>query len=192
MLNKVAVVILNWNGKSFLEIFLPTVIKHSGDALIVVADNQSSDDSVLFLRNNFPDVTVIVNPGNDGFSGSAIPDSEFAIDGLARNPEPPRCLVAVAAGLFQNGKDMPALDLLQRSACRFHRPGRAATDIIREAPEDQRALDEIAKFPHISGPGIARKGCPHRPDIFHSPLDNIFLTPPTARQTEFSCFPCRP
>jgi GT2 family glycosyltransferase len=69
MLNaKVAVVILNWNGKSFLEKFLPTVIKYSKNAQIVVADNQSSDDSVSFLKEFFPEVRIIINPSNNGFS----------------------------------------------------------------------------------------------------------------------------
>ncbi len=69
MLNtKVAVVILNWNGKSFLEKFLPIVIKYSTNAQIIVADNQSSDDSVAFLKQYFPQVTIIINPSNDGFS----------------------------------------------------------------------------------------------------------------------------
>lgn len=66
--NKVAVVILNWNGRSFLEKFLPVVIQYSSGAEIIVADNQSSDDSVQFLKSNFPEVTVIINAGNEGFS----------------------------------------------------------------------------------------------------------------------------
>ena len=66
--SKVAVVILNWNGKSFLEKFLPVVIKYSSNAQIIVADNQSSDDSVVFLKQQFPDVRIIINPSNDGFS----------------------------------------------------------------------------------------------------------------------------
>lgn len=65
---KVAVVILNWNGKSFLEKFLPIVIKYSSNAQIIVADNQSSDDSVSFLKQHFPAVRIIINPSNDGFS----------------------------------------------------------------------------------------------------------------------------
>ena len=48
--NKVAVVILNWNGKSFLEKFLPTVLKYSQHAQIIVADNNSTDDSIAFLK----------------------------------------------------------------------------------------------------------------------------------------------
>jgi GT2 family glycosyltransferase len=66
--SKVAVVILNWNGKSFLEKFLPSVIKYSSSAQIIVADNQSSDDSVSFLKQHFPAVRIIINPSNDGFS----------------------------------------------------------------------------------------------------------------------------
>ncbi|MBC7556799.1 MAG: glycosyltransferase family 2 protein [Chryseobacterium sp.] len=66
--NKVAVVILNWNGKSFLEKFLPIVLKYSQNVQIIVADNNSSDDSVVFLKNYFPHVSVIINPTNDGFS----------------------------------------------------------------------------------------------------------------------------
>ena len=52
--NKIAVVILNWNGKSFLEKFLPIVVKYSHDSQIIVADNQSTDDSVSFLKTHFP------------------------------------------------------------------------------------------------------------------------------------------
>nr|MBP8033086.1 glycosyltransferase family 2 protein [Bacteroidia bacterium] len=66
--SKVAVVILNWNGKPFLEKFLPTVLQYSSGAQIIVADNQSSDDSVAFLKTQFPQVSVILNPSNDGFA----------------------------------------------------------------------------------------------------------------------------
>jgi len=66
---RIAVVILNWNGKSFLEQFLPSVISNSHEATIYVADNASSDDSVDFLRVNFPHVKVIDNEENLGFAG---------------------------------------------------------------------------------------------------------------------------
>jgi len=66
---KVAVVILNWNGKKFLEQFLPPLIQHTAqDAEIIVADNASSDDSVAFLQKQFPDIRIIRNPDNGGFS----------------------------------------------------------------------------------------------------------------------------
>jgi GT2 family glycosyltransferase len=68
---KIAVVILSWNGKEFLEQFLPSVVKHTPAELceIVVADNCSSDNSVEFVRNNFPSVRIIQNKENNGFAG---------------------------------------------------------------------------------------------------------------------------
>jgi GT2 family glycosyltransferase len=66
----VAVVILNWNGKSFLEQFLPSVVASEYDNLeIVVGDNASTDDSVDFLKNNYPAIKIIQNDKNYGFAG---------------------------------------------------------------------------------------------------------------------------
>ncbi len=66
---KVAVVILNWNGQKFLEKFLPSVIQYSySDAEIVVADNNSSDNSIEFLKQNYPTIRLIENAENGGFS----------------------------------------------------------------------------------------------------------------------------
>ncbi|MBK6346461.1 MAG: glycosyltransferase family 2 protein [Bacteroidales bacterium] len=66
---KTAVVILNWNGKDFLQKFLPSVIQYSlGYADIIVADNASTDGSVDFLRNSFPEVSIIRNQVNGGFA----------------------------------------------------------------------------------------------------------------------------
>ena len=65
---KVAVVILNWNGKKLLEQFLPSVVQHSKEAQIYVADNASEDDSVAFLRKEFPQVKIIENEVNGGFA----------------------------------------------------------------------------------------------------------------------------
>ena len=69
MESNVAVVILNYNGKSFLEKLLPGVIAHSGKAAIYVADNGSTDDSNDFLKTHFPQVTIVSNPGNYGYAG---------------------------------------------------------------------------------------------------------------------------
>ena len=63
-----AVVILNYNGKHFLEQFLPTVIKFSKEATVYVADNCSTDDSVEYLKQNFPEVELILNSDNGGFA----------------------------------------------------------------------------------------------------------------------------
>lgn len=64
-----AIVILNWNGKEYLERFLPGVIQHSVEARIVVADNGSSDDSLAFLSQLYPSVEQIVLEENFGFAG---------------------------------------------------------------------------------------------------------------------------
>lgn len=67
---KVAVVILNYNGKKFLEQFLPNVIANCDPNLaeIVVADNASTDESVAFMRKRFPEIRLIENGSNGGFA----------------------------------------------------------------------------------------------------------------------------
>lgn len=67
---KVAVVILNYNGRKFLEQFLPNVIANSDPALveIIVADNASTDDSVVYMRSHFPEIRLIENGSNGGFA----------------------------------------------------------------------------------------------------------------------------
>ena len=65
----IAVVILNWNGKALLETFLPSVITHSENAKIYVADNASTDDSLAFLASSYPEVVILKNSNNYGFAG---------------------------------------------------------------------------------------------------------------------------
>lgn len=61
-------VILNWNGKDLLEKFLPSVVLHSNEAEVYVADNASTDDSVNYIIANFPKVKVIPNKVNGGYA----------------------------------------------------------------------------------------------------------------------------
>jgi GT2 family glycosyltransferase len=68
-MTKTAVVILNYNGEKFLRQFLPSVIQHSGNASIVVADNCSSDRSLTILKEEFPGVRVIELKENYGYCG---------------------------------------------------------------------------------------------------------------------------
>ncbi len=66
---RIAIVILNWNGKNLLEKFLPSVVAYSqDDAEIYVADNNSTDDSVAFLKKYFPGVKIIQNEINGGYA----------------------------------------------------------------------------------------------------------------------------
>ena len=65
----IAVVILNWNGRALLERYLPGVVANSPQANIYVADNASNDDSVQYLRETFPTVSIIQNQTNAGYAG---------------------------------------------------------------------------------------------------------------------------
>ncbi len=67
-MKKIAVVVLNWNGVSLLEKFLPSIIEFSPEATIYVADNASTDNSVEFVKSNFPSVKIIKNSGNFGYA----------------------------------------------------------------------------------------------------------------------------
>lgn len=67
-MDKIAVVILNWNGVKLLEQFLPSVIQFSEGAAIYVADNDSTDNSIDFVKENFPTVKIVKNSGNHGFA----------------------------------------------------------------------------------------------------------------------------
>jgi GT2 family glycosyltransferase len=68
MFRDIAIVILNWNGKKYLEQFLPSVIKHSENARIIIADNCSTDDSIAFMQMNYPTIEVVRNKSNGGFA----------------------------------------------------------------------------------------------------------------------------
>lgn len=65
---RVAVVILNYNGAAMLARFLPSVIKYSADAAVVVADNASTDNSVAVLKEQFPTVRLVQLDRNYGFA----------------------------------------------------------------------------------------------------------------------------
>jgi GT2 family glycosyltransferase len=65
---KIAIVILNWNGKKLLQQFLPTVVQYSKEADIYIADNASTDDSIEYLKTTFPGVNIIQNKENFGFA----------------------------------------------------------------------------------------------------------------------------
>lgn len=62
--------ILNYNGRNYLEKFLPSVIASTyPNKKIIVADNASADDSLRYLANGFPLVETIVLKKNYGFAG---------------------------------------------------------------------------------------------------------------------------
>lgn len=75
----IVIVILNWNGKQFLEKFLPSVLQSTYiNYRVVVVDNGSADDSVSFLTANYPQIELILFKENHGFAKGY----NLALDGL--------------------------------------------------------------------------------------------------------------
>jgi GT2 family glycosyltransferase len=67
-MSDVAIVILNYNGRNYLEKFLPSVAQNSDGCEVIIADNCSTDDSISFLNTAYPDLRIIEIPSNLGFS----------------------------------------------------------------------------------------------------------------------------
>lgn len=65
-----AVVILNWNGVDWLKKFLPNVVKYSSSETtrVVVVDNASTDNSVAYVQEHFPNIQLVVNDSNGGYA----------------------------------------------------------------------------------------------------------------------------
>lgn len=68
---KTAIVILNYNGQHFLEKFLPSVVGYSKlpDTEVYIADNASTDNSVFYLKQNYPEINLLILTENFGFAG---------------------------------------------------------------------------------------------------------------------------
>lgn len=68
-LPEISIVILNWNGRKFLEQFLPSVLASGySNFKTIIADNGSTDDSVDFVQKNFPQVRIIRFEKNFGYA----------------------------------------------------------------------------------------------------------------------------
>jgi GT2 family glycosyltransferase len=68
-MKEVAVVILNFNGIGYLSKFLPILIKNTPkNTDLYIADNASTDGSVLYVQTNFPEIKLIELSKNFGFA----------------------------------------------------------------------------------------------------------------------------
>ena len=66
---KVSFIILNWNGRKWLEQLLPTVTKVAyPNTEVIVVNNGSTDDSVGFLKKHYKDIKVIELEKNVGYA----------------------------------------------------------------------------------------------------------------------------
>ena len=81
---KVAIVSLNWNGLEHLKYFCNSAVNLDYDNyFIVIVDNASSDGSIDFIQNNFPDIQIVKNSSNLGYSKGFNTGIEYAIDNYA-------------------------------------------------------------------------------------------------------------
>lgn len=66
---KTAIVIINYNGLNLIKKFMPSIITNSSNFNIYVIDNNSTDDSVNYIKNNFSNINIINNSSNLGYAG---------------------------------------------------------------------------------------------------------------------------
>ena len=66
---KTAIVIINYNGLNLIKKFMPSIITNSSNCNIYVIDNNSTDDSVNYIKNNFSNINIINNSSNLGYAG---------------------------------------------------------------------------------------------------------------------------
>ena len=65
----VSIVILNWNGQRFLQQFLPSIFATSyPNYKVIIADNASTDDSAIFIEENYPDARFLKLKENYGYA----------------------------------------------------------------------------------------------------------------------------
>ncbi len=66
----ISVIIVNWNGKKWLKRCLDTLLAqtHSNTEIILV-DNGSADDSVEYIKTNYPSIKLVLSKTNLGFAG---------------------------------------------------------------------------------------------------------------------------
>jgi len=78
---KVFVITLNWNGKYLLDECLTSYLKNDYPNFeVVMIDNGSTDDSVKYVKNEFPEVIVLQNEKNLGYSGGFNVGLEYAFN----------------------------------------------------------------------------------------------------------------
>ena len=61
---RLAIVILNWNGVKLLKKFLKPLVTYTNtenENEIYVIDNKSTDNSIDYIKSNFPNIKIIKN-----------------------------------------------------------------------------------------------------------------------------------
>lgn len=68
-LPSISVIIVTWNALELLQKYLPSVVRHSNDAQIIIADNQSTDETAHWVSETYPNCTVVTHDKNYGYCG---------------------------------------------------------------------------------------------------------------------------
>ena len=59
--------ILNYNGEKFLKSYMPSIVQNSPEASIYLIDNGSNDNSINYIKKNFPLIKLVLHKKNLGF-----------------------------------------------------------------------------------------------------------------------------
>ena len=88
---KLSIVIINWNDKEVLRECLLSIFKETRDIRfeVIISDNGSNDDTLDYVRQNYPQSVIVENRANLGFargnnSGIAVAQGEYV---LILNPD---------------------------------------------------------------------------------------------------------
>ena len=149
-MNKVAVIILNWNGEKLLREYLPSVIETTDTSIadIIVADNGSTDSSIELLRDKFPQVTLLKFSENYGFAegyNRAIKETNYPYTILLNSDVATICTgmaASMAAVLLVAGKEGKR-SALTHSRVMIHQPMGGAQG---QASDIEITAREIAKL----------------------------------------------
>lgn len=76
---KVYVVVLNWNGKDFVEKCLDSLQKQTYKAEVILIDNGSTDGSVELIKSKYPKIHLVEESKNHGFAGGVNIGIKYAI-----------------------------------------------------------------------------------------------------------------
>lgn len=77
---RVAVTVINWNGREHLSYSIPQILKQDyGNFEVIVIDNASSDGSIEMLATEFPRVKIVANERNLGYTGAANVAMRYAV-----------------------------------------------------------------------------------------------------------------
>src|SRR3990167_8624780 len=141
---KVSVVIPNWNGRELLGDCLSSLRAQTQKCQVIVVDNGSTDNSVEYIKNEFPEVEIIQLDKNYGFTGGVNPGIKKAMLGDAQ-------FVALLNNDAQADKNW--LASLLKTANNYPKAGIVASKIMRA---DREHLDSTVEVYTIWGLSFPR------------------------------------